>query len=67
MKNDLIWIAGVSFLVGALLCFITIAATHRHHYEVHQANIGGFIFKGGHIYSLTEMMTDDGEKRGITK
>jgi len=55
MKNDLIWFSICSFLAGALLCFITIAATHRHHYEVIKTNIGEFILKDGKIFTVYEM------------
>ena len=59
--------AGVGLLAGVVIATLFFKVSHANFYEVHQANIGGFIFKGGHIYSLTEMMTDEGEKRGITK
>jgi hypothetical protein len=55
MKNDLIWVAICSFLIGALLCFITIAATHRHHYEIIKTNIGEFIIHDGKIFTVYEM------------
>jgi hypothetical protein len=55
MKNDLIWVAICSFAVGALLCFITIAATHRHYHEVIKTSIGEFIIHDGKIYSVYEM------------
>ena len=55
MKNDLIWVAICSFLIGALLCFLIIAATHRHHYEIIKTNIGEFILKDGKIFSVYEM------------
>jgi len=55
MKNDLIWVAICSFLAGALLCFLIIAATHRHHYEVIKTNIGEFILKDGKIFTVYEM------------
>ena len=55
MKNDLIWVAICSFFIGALLCFITIAATHRHYHEVIKTSIGEFIIHDGKIYSVYEM------------
>ena len=55
MKNDLIWFSICSFLAGALICFLIIAATHRHHYEVIKTNIGEFILKDGKIFSVYEM------------
>jgi hypothetical protein len=55
MKNDLIWVAICSFFIGALLCFLIIAATHRHHYEVIKTTIGEFIIHDGKIYSVYEM------------
>jgi hypothetical protein len=55
MKNDLIWVAICSFLIGALLCFITIAATHRHHHEIIKTNIGEFVLKDGKIFTVYEM------------
>ncbi len=55
MKNDLIWVAICSFAIGALLCFLIIAATHRHHYEIIKTNIGEFVLKDGKIYSVYEM------------
>ena len=57
----------VGLIAGVVIATLFFKISHANYYEVHQANIGGFIFKGGHIYSLTEMMTDEGEKRGITK
>jgi hypothetical protein len=58
MKNDLIWVAICSFLIGALLCFITIAATHRHHYEIIKTNIGEFILRDGKLYGVYELSRD---------
>ena len=55
MKNDLIWFSICSFLVGALLCFLIIAATHRHHYEVIKTTIGEFIIHDGKIFTVYEM------------
>jgi hypothetical protein len=55
MKNDLIWVAICSFAIGALLCFITIAATHRHHYEIIKTNIGEFVLRDGKIFTVYEM------------
>ena len=55
MKNDLIWVAICSFFIGALLCFITIAATHRHYHEVIKTNICEFILKDGKIFTVYEM------------
>ena len=55
MKNDLLWIAVGSFLIGALLCFITIAATHRHHYEIIKTSIGEFVLRDGKIFTVYEM------------
>ena len=55
MKNDLIWFSICSFLAGALLCFLIIAVTHRHHYEVIKTNIGEFILKDGKIFTVYEM------------
>jgi hypothetical protein len=59
--------AVVGLIAGVVIATLVFKISHANYYEVHQANIGGFIFKNGHIYSLTEMMTDEGEKRGITK
>jgi hypothetical protein len=42
-------------LIGALLCFITIAATHRHHYEIIKTNIGEFVLRDGKIFTVYEM------------
>ena len=56
-----------SFVMGAAVTAAYFKVAHANFYEVHQANIGGFIFKSGRIYSLTEMMTDDGQKMGITR
>lgn len=58
MKNDLIWVAICSFLIGALLCFITIAATHRHHYEIIKTNIGEFVLRDGKLYGVYELSRD---------
>jgi len=55
MKNDLIWVAICSFLIGALLCFLIIAATHRHHYEIIKTNIGEFVLRDGKIFTVYEM------------
>ena len=59
MKNDLIWVAICSFLIGALLCFITIAATHRHHYEIIKTNIGEFVLRDGKLYGVYELSRDN--------
>ena len=59
MKNDLIWVAISSFLIGALLCFITIAATHRHHYEIIKTNIGEFVLRDGKLYGVYELSRDN--------
>ena len=56
-----------SFVMGAAITAAYFRIAHANFYEVHQSNIGGFIFKSGRIYSLTEMMTDDGQKMGITR
>jgi hypothetical protein len=58
MKNDLIWVAICSFAIGALLCFITIAATHRHHYEIIKTNIGEFVLRDGKLYGVYELSRD---------
>jgi hypothetical protein len=59
MKNDLIWVAICSFAIGALLCFITIAATHRHHYEIIKTNIGEFVLRDGKLYGVYELSRDN--------
>jgi hypothetical protein len=59
MKNDLIWVAICSFLIGALLCFITIAATHRHHYEIIKTNIGEFMLRDSKLYGVYELSRDN--------
>ena len=59
MKNDLIWVAICSFFIGALLCFITIAATHRHHYEVIKTNIGEFVLRDNKMYGVYEISRDN--------
>jgi hypothetical protein len=59
--------AVVGLIAGVVIATLLFKVSHANYYEVHQANIGGFIFKGGHIYSLTEMMTDEGVSKGITK
>jgi hypothetical protein len=58
MKNDLIWVAICSFLIGALLCFLIIAATHRHHYEIIKTNIGEFVLRDGKLYGVYELSRD---------
>jgi hypothetical protein len=37
------------------------------YYQVQEVNIGGFLIKSGKIYSLTEMIHDEGEARRMTK
>ena len=59
MKNDLIWVAICSFFIGALLCFITIAATHRHHYEIIKTNIGEFVLRDNMMYGVYEISRDN--------
>ena len=59
MKNDLIWVAICSFFIGALLCFITIAATHRHHYEIIKTNIGEFVLRDNKMYGVYEISRDN--------
>ena len=59
MKNDLIWLAICSFLIGALLCFITIAATHRHYHEVIKTNIGEFVLRDNKMYGVYEISRDN--------
>jgi hypothetical protein len=59
MKTDLIWVAICSFAVGALLCFITIAATHRHHYEIIKTNIGEFMLRDSKLYGVYELSRDN--------
>ena len=59
MKNDLIWVSICSFFIGALLCFITIATTHRHHYEVIKTNIGEFVLRDNKMYGVYEISRDN--------
>jgi hypothetical protein len=59
MKNDLIWVAICSFLIGALLCFITIAATHRHYHEIIKTNIGEFMLRDSKLYGVYELSRDN--------
>ena len=59
MKNDLIWVAICSLFIGALLCFITIAATHRHHYEIIKTNIGEFMLRDSKLYGVYELSRDN--------
>ena len=59
MKKDLIWVAICSFAIGALLCFITIAATHRHHYEIIKTNIGEFVLRDSKLYGVYELSRDN--------
>ncbi len=53
--NAIIWCLIASFVAGALLCFLIIAATHRHHYEIIKTNIGEFIIHDGKIFTVYEM------------
>lgn len=57
--------------VGAIIGIILSAGIskihYKHYHEVHDANIGKFMFIDGKIYSLTEMLRDEGVKLPITK
>lgn len=62
----------LAVLIGVLMGGAAIAGYDRNvafkgYYQVQEVNIGGFLIKSGKIYSLTEMIHDDGEARRITK
>lgn len=45
-----------TIIVGAILGgAITYKYVTSNYYEVHNSNIGGFIFKGGKVFSLEEL------------
>jgi hypothetical protein len=62
----------LAVLIGFLIGGVAIASYDRNvafkgYYQVQEVNIGGFLIKGGKIYSLTELLHDEGELRKVTK
>lgn len=57
----------IGITIGILLSAGISKVHFKHYHEVHDANIGKFMFIDGKIYSLTEMLRDEGVKLPITK
>jgi uncharacterized membrane protein len=57
----------VGVIIGIILSAGISKVHFKNYHEVHDANIGKFMFIDGKIYSLTEMLRDEGVKLPITK
>lgn len=62
----------LAVLIGFLIGGVAIASYDRNvafkgFYQVQEVNIGGFLIKNGKIYSLVELLHDEGELRKVTK